>query len=339
MKILVTGAAGFIGFHLTARLANDGHSVVALDNLNDYYAVSLKGARLERLVDVPFHTIDIADLKALDELFARERFTHVVHLAAQAGVRHSVDHPHEYGLSNLTGFLNILDVCNRFKVEHFLYASSSSVYGVSDAPEVTEDHPLVPLTLYNRFKGECEPILFQHQSPDFTCVTIRPATVCGYAPRCRLDLTVNILTNHAITNGKITVFGGEQKRPNLHVEDMCDVYEVMLDAPAENIAGEIFNIGYENFTVMEIAQFVQGVVSEEFPELGKVDIVVTESDDKRSYQINSDKIKRVLGFVPKRNIEDAARSICAAFKDGRLPDSMTNDNYFNVRKMKTLKVA
>src|SRR5262249_23630848 len=123
-------------------------------------------------------------------------------------------------------------------VRRFVYASSSSVYGVSDAPEVREDHPLVPLTLYNKFKGLCEPLLFTHQSPDFICVTIRPATICGFSPRMRMDLSVNILTNHAVNAGKITVFGGAQKRPNLHIDDMCDLYKLLLDVEDAKIAGE-----------------------------------------------------------------------------------------------------
>ena len=122
-------------------------------------------------------------------------------------------------------------------VRRFIYASTSSVYGISDSPDVTEDHPLVPLTLYNKYKGLCGKLLLKHLSDDFTCVVIRPATVCGYSPRCRLDLSVNILTNHAVNKGRITVFGGSQMRPNLHIEDMADAYELFLTAPSEKIQG------------------------------------------------------------------------------------------------------
>jgi nucleoside-diphosphate-sugar epimerase len=218
-------------------------------------------------------------------------------------------------------------------VRRFIYASSSSVYGVSDAPEVTEDHPLVPLTLYNKYKGMCEPLLFKHQSPEFVCTTIRPATLCGYSPRMRLDLSVNILTNHAINNGKITVFGGTQKRPNLHVQDMCELYLNLLEQPDEKIAGETFNVGHQNHTIREIADFVRAVVEEEFPDKAPIEIVTTPSNDLRSYHISSEKIARKLGYRPARGIADAVRDLCHAFRDGKLPDSMADDRYFNVKAL------
>jgi nucleoside-diphosphate-sugar epimerase len=204
---------------------------------------------------------------------------------------------------------------------------------------VTEDHPLLPLTLYNKYKGLCEPLLFKHQSPDFVCVTIRPATVCGYAPRQRLDVSVNILTNHAVNNGKITVFGGSQLRPNLHVQDMCDLYKLLLELPDEKIAGETFNAGYQNMSIMDIARTVRDVVQQEFSGRGNIEIVTTPTDDIRSYHINSDKIRRKLGFVPSHTIEDAVRDLCKAFKAGKLPNSMTDDLYFNVRRLKALRAA
>jgi nucleoside-diphosphate-sugar epimerase len=170
-------------------------------------------------------------------------------------------------------------------------------------------------------------------------VVIRPATICGYSPRQRLDLTVNILTNHAVNAGKITVFGGSQMRPNLHVQDYCDVVELFLTAPAEKIQKEIFNVGTQNLSLMQIAHMVRDVVSKEFPEKGRVEIVTTPSDDLRSYHINSDKIKRVLGFAPSHSIEQAVRDLCLAFRDGRLPNSMDDDQYFNVRRLKRLKAA
>jgi nucleoside-diphosphate-sugar epimerase len=222
-------------------------------------------------------------------------------------------------------------------VKRFVYCSSSSVYGVSDSPDVTEDHPLVPLTLYNKFKGMCEPVLWKHKSDDFTSIVIRPATVCGYSPRTRLDLSVNILTNHAVNKGTITVFGGTQMRPNLHIEDMVDAYVLMLEAPHEKVHGETFNIGFQNHSIGDIANIVKRVVEEEMPEKDEIKIVTTPSNDFRSYHVNSDKVARVLGFKPKRTIEDAVRDLARGFRNHMLPDSFDNDWYYNVRTMKKLE--
>lgn len=219
-------------------------------------------------------------------------------------------------------------------VPRYIYASTSSVYGVSDAPEVTETHPLVPLSAYNKYKGMTEPLLLKYQSPFFTTVIIRPATVCGYSPRTRLDLTVNILTNHAVNKRKITVFGGAQKRPNIHVDDITDLYVELLEMPASRIAGEVFNAGYENFTVAELADQVRRVVEREFPELAPIPIETTPSNDARSYHVSSRKIAEKLGWTPKRSIEDAVRDLCRAFRAGKLPDSFDDERYYNVRTVK-----
>jgi nucleoside-diphosphate-sugar epimerase len=196
----------------------------------------------------------------------------------------------------------------------------------------------VPLTLYNRYKWECEVQLQEWNDPGFAWVTIRPATVCGYSPRCRLDLSVNILTNFAVNKGQITVFGGQQKRPNLHILDMVDAYKMMLALPDEKIDRKTFNCGFQNLSIMQIAELAQRITAEEFPDRPPVAIEVTSSDDPRSYQINSDKISRELGYKPRFTIEDAVRDMCKAFKDGLLPNSFDDDNYFNVRKLKVLKV-
>jgi nucleoside-diphosphate-sugar epimerase len=197
----------------------------------------------------------------------------------------------------------------------------------------------VPLTLYNKYKGMCEPLLFKHTDDNFVGVAFRPATVCGYAPRLRLDLSVNILTNHAVTNNKITVFGGAQLRPNLHVQDYADLCKLMLSAPSDKIANQIFNCGFQNMSISDIALMVKKVVEEEFPEKAPIAIVSTPSDDNRSYHINSDKIQKVLGFRPKHSIEEAVRGLCKAFREGKIPDSMKNDWYYNVRTLKKLKAA
>ena len=199
---------------------------------------------------------------------------------------------------------------------------------------MTEDHPLVPITDYNKYKGLCEPILLEEQSSDFTTVVIRPATICGYSPRQRLDLAVNILTNHAVNAGKITVFGGQQMRPNIHIQDVVDLYIMLLEVPDDKISQQIFNAGYQNQKVGEIAQIVKGVVGNQIPARGNLEIVTTPSDDIRSYHISSEKIKNVLGFVPKHSIEDAVHNLVSAFQSGKLPNSMTEPLYYNIQTMK-----
>jgi nucleoside-diphosphate-sugar epimerase len=198
---------------------------------------------------------------------------------------------------------------------------------------------LVPVSLYNKYKAMCEPVLLEQQAPDFTTVIIRPATICGYSPRQRLDLTVNILTNHAANAGRITVFGGTQMRPNLHMGDMVDLYANLLEYPARLIAGQIFNVAYQNYSVAETALVVKQVVEQAMPELKSIEIVTTPSDDIRSYHCSSEKIRRALGFTPKRTIEDASRDLIKAFRAGLLPDSMTDIRYYNVKLMKSIHLV
>ena len=329
-NVLITGGAGYVGTLLTPQLIAAGHSVVVYDAM--YFGCELSPQPGLRIIEG-----DIRDTARLHG--ACRGVDAVIHLACISNDP-SFELDEELSRTiNFDCFEPLVMAAKEAGVRHFVYASSSSVYGVSTAPEVTEDHPLVPLTLYNKYKGLCEPLLFKHQSEEFVCVTIRPATVCGYSPRMRLDLSVNILTNHAVNNGKITVFGGSQLRPNLHIQDMCDLYDLLLELPSEKIAGQTFNVGYQNHSIMDIAKIVRRVVQEEFPEKGEIEIVTTPSDDLRSYHINSDKIAAALGFRPKRGIEDAVRDLCQAFKAGKLPESLTDDRYFNVKVLKRRRVA
>ena len=331
-NVLVTGGAGYVGSLLVPQLLERGYNVTVYDIMyfGDHFLPKQNPAL--RVIEG-----DIRDTTKLAKAFQGQDA--VISLAC---ISNDASFELDERLStsvNMDAFEPMVIAAKRAGVKRFIYASSSSVYGVSDKPDVTEDHPLVPLTLYNKYKGLCEPLLFKHQSPEFVCVTIRPATVCGYAPRQRLDLSVNILTNHAINNGKITVFGGTQLRPNLHIQDMCDLYELLLEIPDAKIAGETFNAGYQNMSIMDIARTVRDVVAKEFPDRANIDIVTTPTDDIRSYHINSDKIRRMLGFSPRHTVEDAVRDLCKAFKANKLPNSMTDDQYFNVRRLKSLRAA
>lgn len=328
--VLVTGGAGYVGSVLTPKLLAKGYSVTVYDAL--YFGNRLEPHPALRVIEG-----DIRDTPRLAEAF--RGVDAVIHLAC---ISNDASFDLDEALStsvNLDCFEPMVIAAKQAGVRRFVCASSSSVYGVSDAPQVTEDHPLLPITLYNKYKGLCEPLLFKHQSGDFVCTAIRPATVCGYSPRLRLDLSVNILTNHAVTNNKITVFGGSQLRPNLHIQDMCALYLLWLELPDERIAGGIYNAGYQNQSIMDIAETVRRVVQDEFPEKGEIAIVTTPTDDIRSYHISSDKIARELGFKPRFTIEDACRGLCQAFRDHKVPDSMTDDIYYNVRRMKALNVT
>ena len=330
--VLVTGGAGYCGSRLVPQLLDRGYRVTVYDAM--YFGSDFLPKDNPNLKLVEGDIRDTAKLAAVTE--GHDAFVSLACISNDA----SFELNEKLSTSvNLDAFEPMVAAAKKAGVKRFVYASSSSVYGVSDKPNVTEDHPLVPLTLYNKYKGMCEPLLRKYTDDTFTGVTFRPATVCGYGPRQRLDVSVNILTNHAINNNKITVFGGSQLRPNLHIQDYCDVVEMFLVAPTDKIQNENFNVGYQNLSLMEIAHLVQKVVSQEFPERGKVSIETTPSDDLRSYHINSEKIKRVLGFEPKYTIEDAVRELCDAFRSGRLPDSMDDDRYFNVRRLKRLQAA
>jgi len=231
---------------------------------------------------------------------------------------------------NYDAFVDLVDISKKEGIKNFIYASSSSVYGVKDVPEVTEDLPLEPLTDYSKYKAKCEEVLLAAATDDFIGTVIRPSTVCGYSPRLRLDLTVNILTNHAVNRGEITVFGGEQKRPNIHIEDMADLYVQLLEMPDEKIQKKVFNAGYENYKIMELAEMVRKIIGPELP------IKVTPTDDIRSYHVSSKKIREELGFEARHTIEEAVSDLKRAFEAGQIPDPMEDIRYYNIKTMQAI---
>lgn len=331
-KVLVTGGAGYVGSLLTPQLLELGYHVTVYDIC--YFGHEFLP------MDHPNLNLIKADIRDVDSL--SKAFQGIDTVISLACISNDASFELDENLStsvNMDAFEPMVAAAKEAGVKRFIYASSSSVYGVSDQPEVTEEHPLVPLTLYNKYKGLCEPLLFKYMDDDFTCVAIRPATVCGYGPRLRLDLSVNILTNHAITNQKIKVFGGSQLRPNLHIQDMCNLYKLLLEVSSDKIQGQTFNAGYQNHSIMEIAEMVRSVVQSEFPEIAELPIETVPTDDIRSYHINSDKIKQHLGFEPTHSVEDAIRDLCKAFKAKKINNSMTEDNYYNVRQLKKMEVA
>jgi nucleoside-diphosphate-sugar epimerase len=273
---------------------------------------------------------DVRDIKKVSEALQDKEF--VLHLAC---ISNDASFELDEKLStsvNLDSFEPLVVAAKKSGVKRFVFASSSSVYGVSDSLDVTEDHPLVPLTLYNKYKGMCEPLLLKHTSETFIGVVFRPATVCGYSPRQRLDLVVNILTNLAYHNREITIFGGNQLRPNIHIQDMVRAYELFINIEDEKVNGKIFNIGFENLTVNQLAAEVQKVIGSD------VKIKKLPTNDNRSYHISSKKIQDELGFVTNFSILNAIEDLKHAFEKKLLSDCLINENYFNIKKMQSINL-
>ncbi|MBF0560634.1 MAG: NAD-dependent epimerase/dehydratase [Alphaproteobacteria bacterium] len=328
-RVLVTGGAGYVGSALVPRLLEKGYEVSVLD-LYIYGEDVFDSVRSNPNLYETKGDIRDGDMVAK----AIEGCDAVIHLACISNDPSFELNPTLGRSINFDAFRPLVHAAKKVGVKRFIYASSSSVYGIKEEPNVTEDLPLLPLTDYSKYKAMCEEVLAEEKAPGFTTCIIRPSTVCGYAKRLRLDLTVNILTNLAINNGVITVFGGDQKRPNIHVDDMVDVYLMLLEIDGSKIDGKTFNAGYENFTIAEIANMVQRTVK---GMTGKtVDIVTTPTDDNRSYHVSSDKISRELGYTARRSIEDAVRGLVEAFQAGKIPNSLTDERYYNIKMMQRI---
>jgi nucleoside-diphosphate-sugar epimerase len=326
-RVLVTGGAGYVGSVLVPKLLAAGYRVRVLD-LYLYGSEVLAGVRdhpeLEEVKG------DLRDQALLKRTLAG--CDAVIHLACISNDPSFELDPALGRSINYDAFFGLVDLSKDCGVRRFIYASSSSVYGVKAEAEVTEELALEPLTDYSRYKAMCEDVLQAKRAPGFTTLILRPATVCGYSPRQRLDLTVNIMTAHAHCNRAIKVFGGSQTRPNLHIEDMTDLYLRTLEWDAAAIDGRIYNAGYQNHSVAEIAGIVRSVMGDD------IAIRTTPTDDNRSYRISSEKIRRELGFVPRHSIEDAVVELRRAFETGRLPNPMEDIRYSNIKLMQQVRL-
>jgi len=328
--VLVTGGGGYVGSVLIPLLLEAGYTVRVLD-LFLYGEHVFDDIPAEHTTRLEIFKGDLRDQSLLRKSLAG--CDAVIHLACISNDP-SFELDATLGRSiNYDAFMPLVDIAKDSGVSRFIYASSSSVYGVKDDPNVTEELPLEPLTDYSKYKAMCEDELRERQSDGFTTLILRPATVCGYSPRLRLDLSVNILTNHAINRGKITVFGGNQLRPNFHVRDCAELYVKCLALPAADIAGKTFNAGYQNLKLIEIAELVRKVVG------AQVGIETTPTDDNRSYHISSDKIRRELGYEPRLTIEDAIIGLRDAFAAGKIHDPLTNPSYYNIKRMQEIHLT
>lgn len=327
-QVLVTGGAGYVGSVLVPRLLACGYQVKVLDlYIYGEHVLNMVQDNPTNLEQIKGDLRNRALLKKI-----MPGCDAVIHLACISNDPSFELNPDLGKSINYDAFFDLVDVAKDSGVRRFIYASSSSVYGIKDEPNVTEELPLLPLTDYSKYKALCEEVLLKKREPGFVTLILRPSTVCGYSPRLRLDLTVNILTNHAVNNGKITVFGGQQMRPNIHINDMVEAYLKSLEWPDEAIDGKIYNVGYENYKVSEIAEMVRRVVGP------GVEIVTTPTDDNRSYHVSSGKIKRELGFVAQHSVDEAVHDLVAAFQTGKIPNPMIDIRYYNIKMMQHLQL-
>ena len=324
MKIFITGGAGYVGSKLVPKLLEHGHEVTVLDLMIYGESVLDEHDKLKKIRG------DIRDIALLEKIIPGHNT--VIHLACISNDPSFELNPLLGKSINLDAFEPLVKISVKNDIQKFIYASSSSVYGIKKEKNVTEDMNLEPLTDYSKFKGDCEKILNSYKSENFITTTIRPSTVCGYAKRQRLDLVVNILTNHAFFNRKIKVFGGDQLRPNVHIDDMVDSYIAVLNAEPNKINGEIFNVGFKNQSVNELANDVKEIIGND------ILIINTETNDNRSYHVSSEKIRNVLGFSTKYSVKDAVNDLKQAFEKKLLINTFDEEMYFNIKRMNSINL-
>jgi nucleoside-diphosphate-sugar epimerase len=327
-RILVSGGAGYVGSVLIPKLIKKGYIVHVLDTFWFWDSAQefVEKLDLKNSNNLQIFKGDIRNINDIQK--ALKKVDTVIQLACISNDPSSDLDPHFTHSINYDGNLNIIDESKKSGIRKFIYASTSSVYGIKEQPNVTEEAELNPLTQYSKLKVEVEHYLMHVLDDNFKGVIIRPSTVCGYSPRQRLDLVVNILANLAVNKGKITVFGGDQLRPNIHIEDMTDLYVQLVEMDVNKIHRKIYNAGWDNLKVMEIAKIVQKVI-------GNVTIETVSTNDIRSYHVSSEKIKKELGFVAQKSVKDAVFDLKKAFDQGKIPVP-DDDKYHNVKLIKKL---
>ncbi len=322
-KILVTGGLGYVGTVLVNELIKRNYHVNVID-------LGIYGNNTDKNNNLKIFIGDIRDQKLFEESVLG--CDTVIHLACISNDPSFDLDPHLGKSINLDAFRPMVEISQKNGVDRFVYASSSSVYGIKDENNVDETFSLQPLTDYSLYKAECEKILQEYESDSFTTTVLRPATVCGYSPRQRFDLVVNILTNLAFNKNIITVFGGKQLRPNIHINDMVNAYIQIIGTSKEKIAGEIFNVGFQNMSVLEIANMVKNNMKK------NIDLKIENTDDNRSYHISSNKIINKLNFKTSFTVENAIQDLIKSFDNNLFKNSLENENYFNIKKMNSINL-
>ena len=323
-KIIITGGAGYVGSKLVPKLLDLDYEVTVLDLMMYGEGVLPDHENLKKIKG------DIRDIDLLQKIIPGNNT--IIHLACISNDPSFELNPTLGKSINYDAFEPLVKISIKNGINKFIYASSSSVYGIKKEKNVTEDMKLEPLTDYSRFKGDCERILNSYKSDDFITTTIRPSTVCGYAKRQRLDLVVNILTNHAFHNREIKVFGGDQLRPNVHIDDMVDSYLAVLNAEDRKINGQIFNVGFKNQSVNELANDVKEIIGDD------IKIINTKSDDNRSYHVSSEKIKEILDFETKYTVKNAVSDLMSAFEKKLLINTFDDELFFNIKRMNNINL-